>query len=239
MALFTISDPHLSLSCDKPMDVFGGKWNRYVEKLEEYWRYMVQSEDTVVLPGDISWGMNFKEAAADFLFLESLPGEKIILKGNHDYWWATNNKLEQFLKEYSLSSIRFLHNNALCAQDKILCGTRGWICEDKMSAEDQKILSREALRFQMSVDEAKKLQEQKAREDGITREIIAFFHYPVLTPTARENPIFPILKEAGITRVFYGHLHNMRTLPVPSVLDGICFALVACDHVDFTPVRIP
>ena len=238
MALFTISDPHLSFTCDKPMDVFGGKWNNYTKKLEEYWRYMVDDGDTVILPGDISWGMNFTEAAADLNFLHQLPGHKIILKGNHDYWWATANKLEQFKQEYQLSTIDFLHNNAFVAEDKIICGTRGWACEDKMSEEDQKILAREALRFQLSVDMAKELREKSFAEDGIQRELLAFFHYPILTLTARENPILPILKAEGITRVFYGHLHNVSNLTLPTQMDGISYTLVSCDHIDFTPMRI-
>ncbi len=238
MALFTISDPHLSLSCDKPMDVFGGKWSNYTKKLEDYWHYMVNEGDTVIMPGDISWGMNFTEAAADLRFLHKLPGRKILLKGNHDYWWATANKLEQFKQDNGLTSIEFLHNNAFMAEDKIVCGTRGWSCEDKMSEDDQKILAREALRFQLSVDMAKQLQEQTFAQDGIRRELIAFFHYPVLTLTARENPILSILQTEGITRVFYGHLHNVNHLTLPTQMDSIRFTLVSCDYIDFTPMRI-
>ena len=119
MAVFTISDPHLSHSCDKPMDVFGGRWTNYTQKLEEYWRYMVDPQDTVVIPGDISWGMTLEEATADFQFLESLPGKKILLKGNHDYWWPTTAKLNEYVLAQGFQSLNFLYNNAYLAENKI------------------------------------------------------------------------------------------------------------------------
>ena len=238
MAIFTISDLHLSFSCDKPMDVFGGKWKDYTKKLEEYWRYMVNVDDTVIIPGDISWAMDFEEARADFQFLEELPGEKIILKGNHDYWWATASKLGAFLEENGFKTFRFLHNNAYEVEDKIICGTRGWICEDKMTLDDQKVLSREAQRFLISLECAKKINRDLLDRGKEEKEIIAFFHYPVLTATSRENPITPILSENNIRRVFYGHLHNVYELTLPTLMDSVRYELVSCDYINFTPMRI-
>lgn len=238
MALFTISDPHLSFSCDKPMDVFGGKWTNHAKKIEEYWRYLVNDGDTVVMPGDISWGMNVAEAKADFDFIESLPGEKIILKGNHDYWWATASKLDKFTSEQGYKTISFLHNSAKYAQGFVICGTRGWICEDKMTQEDQKILAREALRFGISLNEAQKIRDGIRETESRDPEILAFFHYPVLTLCARENPIIPLINEAGIKRVFYGHLHNVDPDTLPSQWEGVKYTLVSCDCIAFTPVRI-
>ncbi|MBQ9545656.1 MAG: metallophosphoesterase [Clostridia bacterium] len=237
MSLFSISDLHLSFSCDKPMDVFGGRWTNHAAKLEEYWRYLVNEDDTVVIPGDLSWGMNVEQAKADFDFIESLPGEKIILKGNHDYWWSTAAKLNAFIAEHGYKTLRFLHNGAVSAQGFIICGTRGWICEDKMRQDDIKVLNREAGRFELSLAEAKKLREE-ALIKGLDPELLAFFHYPALTLCASENPLLPIIKREGIKRVFYGHLHNVDPDALPHLWDGTRHTLVACDALDFTPYRI-
>lgn len=237
MALFSISDLHLSFSCDKPMDVFGGRWVNHASKIDEYWRYLVREGDTVVMPGDLSWGMNFSQAKADFDFIEALPGEKIILKGNHDYWWSTAAKLNAFIDEQGYKTLKFLHNGAAFAQGFVICGTRGWICEDKMTQDDLKVLAREAGRFELSIAEAKKLKNVAALNGG-TPEILAFFHYPALTLCARENPLLPIIKREGIKRVFYGHLHNVDPDTLPSLWEGARHTLVSCDAIDFTPLRI-
>ena len=139
MALFTLADLHLSLSGEKPMDIFGGNWVDFENRLKEYWEYLVRDGDTVVIPGDVSWAMNLSELDADFEFIHRLPGEKILLKGNHDYWWSSKAKISAYLEEKGFSSIRFLQNDAILAQEKILCGSRGWMCEDKMTAQDEAV----------------------------------------------------------------------------------------------------
>lgn len=238
MALFTLADLHLSLSVDKPMDVFGGVWTRYEEKLKEYWEYMVRPEDTVVVPGDISWGMTTDEALADLRFIHALPGRKILMKGNHDYWWQTMAKLERFREENGLDSLSFLHNDAVFCAGKILCGSRGWCLEEGMPQSDEKVLLREAIRFGISLDKAALLQKEIREKTGVTPEIICFSHYPVLTPYMTESPIFDVIKKYPVRRVYYGHLHNWSDKPLVHEKDGVSFTLVSSDYRSFTPVRI-
>lgn len=238
MALFTLADLHLSLSGEKPMDVFGGNWVNFEIRLKEYWEYMVRPEDTVVVPGDISWAMTVEDAKEDFAFLHTLPGEKILMKGNHDYWWSSMAKLTAFCEEEGFSSIRFLHNDAVFTQGKVLCGSRGWMCEDKMTSHDEKILQREALRFRLSLEKGKALADKEEEACGTRPEIIAFSHYPMITAAQRENPILDVLKEFGVKRLYYGHLHNQGTKPLYDFWEGIELTLVSSDYRNFTPVRI-
>lgn len=235
MSLFVLADLHLSFSADKPMDVFGGSWHNYIDRIWEYWNYMVNENDTVVVPGDISWAMELSEAKADFDFIEKLNGKKILMKGNHDYWWNTISKLERFIADNSYQTISFLHNNAYIYENKILCGTRGWMCEDKMTSHDMKILSREAQRLQISIDYGKALAEKEKIEDP---EFIVFSHYPIVTASQIKNPILDILIENNIKRVYYGHLHNWGTKPLYDELCGIKFHLVSSDYRVFTPMKI-
>ncbi len=237
MALFTLADLHLSLSGEKPMDVFGGGWVGFEKRLREYWEYMVLPNDTVVIPGDISWAMDLDGAKADLEFIHRLPGKKILMKGNHDYWWPSMAKLDLFLEENGFTSISYLQNNATLAENKILCGSRGWMCEDKMTERDEKVLKREAIRFRMSLEAAKAIQEEQ-KDKGFSPEIICFSHYPIITAAQRENPILDVLKEFEIKRVYYGHLHNWGTKPLFENWEGISFTLVSSDYRNFTPVRI-
>ncbi|MBP5289688.1 MAG: metallophosphoesterase [Clostridia bacterium] len=238
MALYTLADVHLSFGTDKPMDVFGGRWVHYEQKLKEYWEYLVRPEDTVVIPGDISWGMNLEEAAPDLAFLHALPGRKILMKGNHDLWWSSLAKLEHLKEEKQLESLTFLQNSALYAEGKVICGSRGWMCEDSMTAADEKVLRREGLRFEMSLNAAEKLADKTEAETGVRPEIICFSHYPVVTPAQRENPILSVLVEHKIKRVYFGHLHNWDGKPLIEEWAGIHFTLVSADAVLFIPVRI-
>ena len=232
MSLFVIADLHLSFGVDKPMDVFGGRWTNYIDKLDEYWKYMVSDGDTVVIPGDISWAMDFKEAVEDFRFLNSLPGRKIIMKGNHDYWWSGPTKLKAFLDENGFDSIDFLHNNAIEAEDKLLCGSRGWMCDDKMTAADRKVLDREAMRFEMSIADARK------KDPDRQKEIVVFSHYPVAGSGYMKNPIMDVLRREGIKRVYYGHLHDVDRKKLIEECDGISLYLTAADYLVFTPMKI-
>ena len=156
MSLFAIADLHLSLGEDKPMDVFSG-WNDYVQRLEENWRRLVTEDDTVVIAGDISWAMKLEETLTDFRFIDSLPGKKLLLKGNHDYWWSTKRKTDMFLQEHHLDSMQILFNNAYRVGDYAVCGTRGWFLEND-TPEDVKVLNREVGRLRFSLEEAKRLK---------------------------------------------------------------------------------
>ena len=232
MAVFTIADLHLSFSVNKPMDIFGSSWENHAEKLQEYWNYMVQDGDTVIVPGDISWAMKLEEAYEDFKFINSLNGNKIIMKGNHDYWWQSMKKLQEFTKENSFDTITFLHNTAEIVENLIVCGSRGWSCETSPSSEDRKIISREAQRFDLSITKAKELNTDESRE------IVAFSHYPVLLPGEETSPILEVLIKHGIKRLYYGHLHSVKEHQIIKSAGGIELNLVSSDFRHFTPVRI-
>lgn len=224
MSLFAIADTHLSLGTDKPMDIFKG-WSGYVDKLRENWESTVSDSDTVVIAGDISWGMSLDGALDDFRFIDSLPGQKIILKGNHDYWWTTMRKMETFLNQNEMNTIRFLHNNTITVGDIAVCGSRGWFFDAEESA-DNKVLLREAGRLRTSINLAK--------ETGL--EPVVFLHYPPITQNMVCEEIYNVLLETGVRRCYYGHLHgSSMTRSINSVRDGIEFALISCDFLAFAP----
>ena len=232
MALYTISDLHLPIGIDKPMDIFGGKWENYLKRLENNWRNIVTDEDTVVIPGDISWATYLEESIPDFNFIEALPGKKIIMKGNHDYWWTTMSKLNKFIADNGYKSIEFMQNNSFMYKDIAICGTRGWLYlgVGDASDEDKKIYERELGRLELSIESAKKIN---------PREIIAFFHYPPVTPEDKDNAFVEILKKNGIKLCAYGHLHSAgHKNAVCGVYDGIKYLLVSCDYTDFIPIKL-
>ena len=224
MSIFTIADTHLSLSDDKPMDIFGG-WQDYVTRLESNWKSLITDDDTVVLPGDISWAMSLEGALEDFRFIHNLPGKKIILKGNHDYWWNTKRKMDTWLENENLDTISILHNNAFKVGDYVLCGTRGWFYDAETGA-DMKVLLREASRLDMSIQEGKKLGEN----------LIVFLHYPPVMQSQKCQEIFDVLKKHDIKRCYYGHLHGESTRhSVNDIVDGIKFSLISADFLSFCP----
>ena len=225
MSLFAIADLHLSLGEDKPMDVFSG-WNDYVERLEENWRKLVTDDDTVVIAGDISWAMKLEETVTDFKFINSLPGKKIILKGNHDYWWGTKSKIEKLLEEYELNTISVLFNNSYTYGDYAICGTRGWFLEND-TPEDIKVLNREVGRLRMSID--------SALETG--KEPIVFLHYPPYYRGIECAEIMDVLLEYQIKRCYYGHIHGKRNFRFAYEGDykGITFTLISGDRIGFMP----
>ncbi len=226
MAIFVIADLHLSLgAADKPMDVFEG-WQGYLPKLERNWRTLIAPEDTVVLPGDISWAMSLEDTREDFAFLNALPGKKIILKGNHDYWWTTLNKMNRFLEANGFDTLQILHNTAIQAEGVFLCGTRGWM-SDVQGPEDEKILNREIGRLRMSLE---------AAGEG---EKLAFLHYPPLYPGQMEGGLANLLKEFGVSRCFYGHLHGVSIrYAVQGEHDGVDYRLISADALNFCPYKI-
>lgn len=229
MLLFAIADTHLSFGTDKPMDIFKG-WTDYVSRIESSWRRLVKNEDTVVIAGDVSWGMKLEECGEDFRFLDSLPGRKLILKGNHDYWWATKKKMDEYFKKMGFSTLNILFNNAYQCGNAAVCGTRGW-CLEPESEDDAKVLNRELGRLKTSIDCAKEL--------GCS-EIIAFFHYPPVFGDKECAPILDMLIENGIRKCFYGHLHGgmAKKYAVNGIYRGIEFKLISCDNIDFTPYLV-
>lgn len=229
MSLFAIGDTHLSLSCDKPMDIFGG-WDSYVEKLKENWQNVVNDEDTVVIPGDISWGMSLNSSLKDFEFIHNLKGKKLILKGNHDYWWSTKNKMDKFLLENGLTSIKIIHNNSVFTEGVNICGTRGWIFE-KGEAFDQKILAREAGRLEASIKDA--------LNNHPEAPIIVFLHYPPIYCNEISEEILDIIIKYNIKECYYGHIHSAGCkYAINGTSHGINLKLVSADFLNFMPYKI-
>ena len=210
------------------MDVFAG-WNDYVGRLGENWRRLVTEDDTVVVAGDISWAMKLEETLTDFRFIDSLPGKKLFLKGNHDYWWTTKRKMDAFLQDNSLHTISILFNNAYRVGDCTVCGTRGWMLEND-SPEDVKVINREAGRLRMSLEEGKKLG----------GELIAFLHYPPYYRGIECSELMDVLLAYGVKRCYYGHIHGKKNfkLAFEGEYKGINFQLISCDKVGFMPVLV-
>ena len=228
MSLFAIADPHLSLGTDKPMDVFHG-WSDYVPRLKENWERLITPDDTVVVGGDISWAMKLEECYEDFSFLHSLPGQKIFLKGNHDYWWQTKKKIEDYLVAHGFDTIRILFNNAYEVGDFAVCGTRGWYY-DKEGEHDIKVINREIGRLKTSY----------AAALATGKRPIVFLHYPPVYGDVECEEIMNTLLELGVKNCYYGHLHGERTHKnaVQGNYKGIDFHLISCDYTRFVPVLV-
>ena len=226
MALYAIGDLHLSFSVNKPMDVFGSGWAGHVQRLEEAFGRL-GPEDVTVLCGDTSWGIDFAQSLEDFRFINALPGKKILLKGNHDYWWNTASKMKNFFAENGLTTLDILHNNCFFYGDYALCGTRGWFYEEEQSGHNEKRRAREVGRLEASL-----------RLAG-DRPILAFLHYPPLYTGYRCPEIIAKLEEYGVRRCFYGHLHGTtHRRAVEGERSGVDYALVSADYLGFIPKKI-
>ena len=227
MALYAIGDLHLSIGGNKPMDVFGGRWINYVDKLREGFAAL-GPEDVTVLCGDLSWGMSIEAAREDFLFIDSLPGRKVVLKGNHDYWWSTATKARRFFAENGIDTIDILYNNCCLYGETALCGTRGWFYEEERSVEhDKKIMLREIGRLEASL---------KAAGD---REKLVFLHYPPKYMNYECPEILEMLEKYGVRECYYGHIHSKGCAAAfQGVKNGVQFRLVSADHVNFAPIRV-
>lgn len=229
MAVFTIADLHLALGePEKTMEVFPG-WERYVTRLEENWRAVVKEEDTVVLAGDLSWAMKLEETLEDFRFIHSLPGTKILLKGNHDLWWSTRSKIDAFLAANGFSSMKVLFNDAYLVSGRSICGSRGWLY-NAAGDHDKLIVAREAGRLRMSLEAGKKLG----------GELTAFLHYPPVFDNMRCQEILDILCEYGVKDCWFGHIHGSlaQKKALAGEADGIRLHLISADYVKFCPVLI-
>ncbi len=230
MALYTLADLHLSLGSDKPMDVFGGAWDGYVDKLRQNLA-VLRPEDTLVIPGDLSWGLDLEEALPDLQFLDALPGKKLLVKGNHDLWWGTVGRMRRFFAEHGIESIDFLHNNCHFYGDTALCGTRGWFFEeDTGSAHDEKIMNREIGRLRTSLDAAKTAGAER---------IYCFMHYPPIFGKYECPRIVEMLAEYGVACCFYGHLHGAsHRRAFEGLYGGVEYRLVSADYLDFAPLAV-
>ncbi len=226
MALYAIGDTHLSLGADKPMDVFGGAWVGYQEKLAQGLS-VLRPEDTLVIAGDVSWGMSLEESEADFAFLDAFPGTKLLLKGNHDYWWNTAAKMERFFAEKGFSSLRILHNNCHFYGDVALCGTRGWFYEEEKAGQNQKVFNRELIRLEASL--------KAARE----AEKLCFLHYPPFYTGYRCEPILELLERYQVKACYYGHLHGAsHRLALQGKQGSVEYHMISADYLKFIPEKV-
>lgn len=227
MALYAIGDLHLCLGAPKPMDVFGGSWTGYMDKLKQGVS-VITPQDTTVLLGDLSWALDLEEALPDFSWIDQIPGRKIILKGNHDYWWSTATKFYDFCQKNGFSNQHILNNNCYFYEDTAICGTRGWFFEEERSGQhDEKVFKRELLRLETSL---------KAAGDA---QKIVFLHYPPRYKGYVCEPILELLAQYHVRSCFYGHLHGAsHGLAMEGIWDGIEYKLVSADRIQFQPVKI-
>ena len=227
MALYAIGDLHLCLGAPKPMDVFGGAWVGYMDKLRQKMS-VIQPEDTVVLMGDLSWALDLEHAKEDFAWINEIPGRKIILKGNHDYWWNTVTKFNKFCSEHGFSDLHILNNNHFEYNGVAICGTRGWFFEEERSGtHDEKVFKRELLRLEASLQSAGELPKY------------VFLHYPPRYKGYECKEILDLLKKYEVRRCFYGHLHGAsHGLAIEGQWDGVEFRLLAADYLNFEPYRV-
>ena len=229
MATFVISDLHLSFGTNKPMDVFGDKWNDYENRIKKDWLSKVTDTDFVIIAGDVSWGTYLEDALEDFRWIDSLPGTKIILKGNHDYWWETVTKMNRFLDSNNIYSIRFLYNNCFETDEYILCGTRYWAEEDGM--DNEKIFNREIQRAKISLDAAKALNKELLKIGKEPKQIVMCTHYP---PDER---ILNELKDYNISKWIYAHIHSNYEEHIANT-GNIPSYLTSCDFMNFELLKI-
>ncbi len=233
MSIYVIGDLHLSFGVDKPMNIFGENWENHAEKIKKNWLKRVNENDTVILPGDFSWAMYLEESEKDFEFLNSLPGRKILSKGNHDYWWTTVTKMYKFLKEKNFNNIDFLYNNSYLIEDKIIVGTRGWITNSK-SEENYRILKRENDRLKLSL-------ESGLKQFGGDKEIYAFIHYPPFFKemVPEEINFRATLEKYNVKKCIYAHLHgDSHKEAIEGEINGISYRLASSDYLNFDLIKL-
>lgn len=227
MALYAISDLHLSFSTDKPMSIFGDNWIEHENKIKKNWEEKVNENDTVLIGGDISWSMNADESREDLKWINDLPGRKIIIKGNHDYWWSSITKLNSLY-----DGMNFIQNNYFNYNEWAICGTRGWMCpgSDKFAEKDKKIYDRELIRLRLSLEAAQK--------DGYEK-FICMIHYPPTNEKFNSSGFIEIFNEFKVEKVIYGHLHGPALGKViQGIYDGVEYIMTSCDFINFDPVKI-
>ena len=236
MALFAIADLHLSTlaSTNKSMEVFGKRWADYMNRIEANWRRLVTERDTVVIPGDISWALSLEEAVSDLKFIDSLPGKKILGKGNHDFWWCTMKKHDELFLRENITTISFLFNNAYETEDFIIAGSRGWFYDEKsdyskFNTDFDKLTARELQRLRVSLDAA------RIKQGDSDKEIIVFTHFPPVFSDFVSEDIISLLSEYGVKRLFYGHIHGNYTLPQNFRYQNIEMNIISADYLNFIP----
>jgi len=232
MALYTMADTHLSASVGKPMDIFGSRWKDHTEKIANRWNAIVGEKDTVVIGGDISWALTLEEAAGDLHFIDSLHGKKILVRGNHDYWWSTLKKINELFVAEGISTIELLQNNAIASEGFVICGSRGWYNDPqnnpKPNCDHRKIVTREVMRLRMSLEDAEKYEGEK----------VVFTHFPPVFADYVCEEIVDLLRLYGIKDCYYGHIHGNYGIPAYTEYRGIRFHISSADYLDFRPLRV-
>lgn len=231
MSIYAIADLHLSFNESKPMDIFGDNWYKHEEKIKKDWTERVNDDDLVILPGDFSWAMYLEDTYKDFEYINKLPGKKILLKGNHDYWWTTLKSMNNFIKEHKFENIEFLYNNSYIYENKIITGTRGWSLKEK---NNDKMINRELIRLELSLKDG-------INKYGTEKEIIVCMHYP---PIIKEdnystNKFVNIMKQYNVKQCLYGHLHGKsHEEAIEGKIENIEFKLVSADYLNFKLKKI-
>lgn len=227
MELYAISDLHLALSSDKPMDIFGQNWYKHDEKIKENWLKKIQEQDTVLIAGDISWSMKMNDGLKDLEWIHKLPGRKILIKGNHDYWWTSITKLNNLYDD-----MFFIQNNFFTYKDYAICGTRGWILpsSENYTSHDEKIYAREIIRLKLSLGEAHKAG---------YRKFIVMTHYPAANENMEDTEFTKIFEEYAVEMVIYGHLHGPVLKNIKNFSkNGVNYIMTSCDFIDFNPIKL-
>ena len=241
MAIFTISDLHLCVSDpDKTMEAFAGRWNNYIRRLKQNWNAVVSQEDSVIIPGDISWALKLEATLSDFKFIDELNGTKYLGKGNHDLWWSTETKIKKFFKENGITSLNILYNNAYLIENKVICGTRGWFFDEKLQktvteTDFSKMINREAVRLRLSLEEGKRICFQNGLSSN---DIILFLHFPPVWDSYVCRELIEIMHEYGVKVCYYGHIHGNYSVPFVTNFEGIDFKIVSADYQNFVPYLI-
>lgn len=223
MSIFVIADLHLSFNSDKPMDVFGSEWEAHYEKIEADWVQRVSEDDLVIIPGDTSWAMSFDEAKRDLEWLDALPGKKVLIKGNHDYWWASKKKMDPVYE-----SITFIHNSIMTYQDTVICGTRGWLCPNdvQFTEDDEKIYNREAVRLENALKMAK---------NQCMDKMIVVLHFPPTNDKKAPSKFTELIEQYAADVVVFGHIHSKSyfEMTLQGNHNGVEYYLTSCDYLNF------
>lgn len=230
MNIYAISDLHLSLTSDKPMDIFGGNWEDHLEKIKQDWLEKVKTDDIVLICGDISWAMKLSDALIDLNALKDLPGTKVFIRGNHDYWWNGITKLRDSAPD---KSFVFLQTDSVKIGEYLIVGSRGWSCPGSpdFSTQDEKLYKREAERFRLAFKDAEK---RKTEGD----KVLALIHYPPFTGKQEDTLFTQLFEENGVDKVVFGHIHGMTFFPLRTQKNGIEYHLSSCDKVGFKLIKI-
>ncbi len=245
MAIFVLSDLHLStdLSMNKSMEIFGDRWRDYMQKIQKNWNSVVAENDTVIVPGDISWATRLEETRADLGFLNSLNGTKLLGKGNHDFWWTTASKMYKFFEDNGFGTLKILYNNAYAVEDRIVCGTRGWFPDESKQVtvgevDYAKIVNRELSRLKLSLDAAKKLQNEEYELTDRILPIEVFLHFPPIWAELIMKEFVDMLSAYGIKQIYFGHIHAAYNAPRTIQYENMTFTLTSSDFLNFYPLKI-